>query len=147
MTWREGQRFTGSTARGIQGLRVFRRRRIIRWSCATSKCTYARRRSACPCVGASPGVTRRQTEASGDRSNVRLDLSPDEALVLSDWLARTSGHSSPAPFVDPSEQQVLWNLECMLERDLVEPFSAAYTSALESARRSIRGPGVPGDCK
>ncbi len=92
-------------------------------------------------------MTRRQTEASGDRPNVRLDLTPDEALVLFDWLARTSGHSSPAPFIDPSEQQVLWNPECMLERELVEPFSATYTSALESARSSIRGPGVPGDCK
>lgn len=75
---------------------------------------------------------------SSDRPTVRLDLRPDEALVLFDWLARTSGRDTPAPFDDLSEQMVLWCLECMLERVLVEPFSTRYDSLLESARRSVR---------
>jgi hypothetical protein len=77
-------------------------------------------------------------EMSSDRPTVRLDLSPDEALVLFDWLARTSDRDTPAPFDDPSEQLVLWSLECMLERVLVEPFSTSYDSLLEAARRSVR---------
>ncbi|WP_454789957.1 hypothetical protein [Mycolicibacterium lutetiense] len=58
--------------------------------------------------------------------------------MLFDWLCRTSDRDAPAPFDDPSEQRVLWSLECLLERELVEPFSTNYDSLLESARRSVR---------
>jgi hypothetical protein len=80
---------------------------------------------------------------SGQREGVTLELTADEALVLFDWLARASDAGHPVPFVDHAEQRVLWDIECMLERVLVEPFSADYALLLEAARSRIRGD--PGD--
>ena len=73
---------------------------------------------------------------SGQR--VTLELSADQALVLFDWLARTSDAGQPVSFVDQSEQRVFWDMECMLERVMVEPFSADYASLLEAARSRVR---------
>ena len=57
----------------------------------------------------------------GEQS-VILTLSGDEALVLFDWLARSSDTGVPAPFVDQAEARVLWHVEAVLERSLVAPF-------------------------
>jgi hypothetical protein len=70
---------------------------------------------------------------------VTIELSADEALVLFDWLARTSEAGESVPFADQAEQQVLWDMACVLERVLVEPFSAAYPSLLRAARSRVRG--------
>jgi len=70
---------------------------------------------------------------------ITVKLSRDEALVLFDWLARTSDKGSPAPFADAAEQHVLWNLECTLERTLAEPLSTAYASLLHAARQAVAG--------
>jgi hypothetical protein len=69
---------------------------------------------------------------------VTLELSADQALLLFDWLARTSDAGQPVPFVDQSEQRVFWDMECMLERVMVEPFSADYAFLLEAARSRVR---------
>jgi hypothetical protein len=76
-----------------------------------------------------------------DRKGVMLELSADEALVLFDWLGRTSDAGEPAPFADQAEQRVLWDVECMLERVLVEPFKADYALLLETARSRVRDEG------
>ena len=76
---------------------------------------------------------------SVDSRGVTLELSAAEALVLFDWLARTSEAGAPVPFADQAEQQVLWDLQCVLERLLVEPFSADYASWLGAARSWVRG--------
>ncbi|TCN31038.1 hypothetical protein EV644_13015 [Kribbella orskensis] len=54
-----------------------------------------------------------------------LRLSRDQALVLFEWLARTSSAGAPVGFEDQAEQRVLWDLESALERVLIEPLSAA----------------------
>lgn len=69
---------------------------------------------------------------------VRIDLSGDEALVLFDWLGRTSAADQPAPFVDQAEQRVLWDLECILEATLVEVFAEDYETLLSTARAVVR---------
>ncbi|MCT7372633.1 hypothetical protein A7R75_26885 [Mycolicibacterium llatzerense] len=74
----------------------------------------------------------------GNRQPVTLELTADEALVLFEWLARTSQAHAPLPFDDPAEQQVLWNLEAALERILVEPFRSDYRTLLHLARRAVR---------
>ncbi|MFG2059354.1 hypothetical protein ACGFI9_35620 [Micromonospora sp. NPDC048930] len=55
---------------------------------------------------------------------VVLRLSRDEALVLFEWLYRTDKTTND--FVDlvedQAEQRALWNLTCLLERELVEPY-------------------------
>jgi hypothetical protein len=52
---------------------------------------------------------------SGENS-VAVTLCGDEALVLFEWLARTSDSDAPAPFVDHAERRVLWRVEAVLER-------------------------------
>ncbi len=75
---------------------------------------------------------------NGPRRGVTLELSADEALVLFDWLARTSDAREPVPFADQAERRVLGDLLCMLERVLVEPFSADYASLLAAAWSAVR---------
>ena len=68
---------------------------------------------------------------------ITLELTNDEALVLFEWLARVDS-SDLLVFEDPAEQQVLWRLEGMLERVLVEPLDATYKELLAKARRRVR---------
>lgn len=69
---------------------------------------------------------------------VSLGLSRDEALVLLEWLARTGAGEQPAAFEDQAEQRVLWDLEAVLEKHLVEPFKSDYRELLEAARSRVR---------
>ena len=68
---------------------------------------------------------------------VTLQLTNAEALVLFEWLARVDSSES-LTFEDQAEQEVLWRVECMLERALVEPFEANYNELLDEARRQVR---------
>jgi hypothetical protein len=68
---------------------------------------------------------------------VTVDLTPAEALVLFEWLARVDS-SHELSFEDPSEQQVLWILEGKLERLLAEPLAANYRELLTAAREKVR---------
>lgn len=70
---------------------------------------------------------------------VRIDLSSDEALVLYDWVCRTNNRTDGL-FQDQAEQRVLWDVEAMLERHLVEPFRDDYDALLAAARDRVRDP-------
>lgn len=74
-------------------------------------------------------------------SQVTIELTAGHALVLFDWPARTSNADEPAPFVDPAEQRVLWDLGCELEAKIAEVFSDDYRSLVSAARAAIRGDG------
>lgn len=65
---------------------------------------------------------------------VTLELTPDEALVFFDWLARTGYGGQPAPFVDQAEQRVLWDLEARLESTLSAVVASDYGGLLHEAR-------------
>ena len=67
-----------------------------------------------------------------------IKLSKDEALVLFELLARINEDVPEGLFEDQSEQQVLWNLEAELERQLSEPFSSNYKTLLSEARNNLR---------
>jgi hypothetical protein len=75
---------------------------------------------------------------TGHRDGVTLNLSAHEALVLFDWLARTSAAGKPVPFADQAEQRVLWDLECMLESGLAQPLADDYATLLNTARDAVR---------
>jgi hypothetical protein len=76
------------------------------------------------------------------KREVVLRLSPDEALVLFEWVSRTEKRDDFASLTeDQAEQRALWNLTCLLERELVEPFSQDYTALLEQARARLRDEG------
>jgi hypothetical protein len=66
-----------------------------------------------------------------------LSLSPDEALVLFDFLSRFSDDDE-LRIDDQAEQRVLWDLCCLLERQLVEPFDENYALLLAQARSRVR---------
>ncbi len=72
---------------------------------------------------------------------VQILLSPDEALVFYNWLARVN-KSEELRFEHQAEQRVLWDIECILETKLVEPFKPDYDAFVQSARDSIADPEV-----
>jgi hypothetical protein len=69
--------------------------------------------------------------------DVQLELSRDEALVLLECLAR-SHEAGSINFEDQAEQRVLWNIEAMLEKKLVEIFDPKYNDLLARARARVR---------
>lgn len=75
-----------------------------------------------------------------EEREVVLRLSGDEALVLFEWLNRTNKATNDFGDLveDQAEQRALWNLTCLLERELVEPFSPEYLELVEQARERLR---------
>jgi len=69
--------------------------------------------------------------------DVVIQLSGAEALVLFDLLWRFVQHETLA-IEDQAEERALWNLQCRLERQLVEPFRPDYPELLAKARDQLR---------
>ena len=69
--------------------------------------------------------------------SVTLLLTSDEALVLFELLSRYS-NSNQLAVEDQAEQRALWNLQCLLEGQLVEPFRSDYDDLLRNARDRLR---------
>jgi hypothetical protein len=69
---------------------------------------------------------------------VIIELSKSEALVLFEFLARTSDDDS-LMVADQAERRALWNLECLFEKALVEPFLPNYLELLEQAKKRLKG--------
>jgi hypothetical protein len=69
---------------------------------------------------------------------IHLELTHDEALVLFELLSRYTNSHEPLEFCDPAEEQALCNLQCLLEKQLTEPFLPNYSSLLENARAQLR---------
>jgi hypothetical protein len=67
---------------------------------------------------------------------VTVTLSPDEALVLFEWLARFNAEPAQE-FEHPAEPRVLWSLENSLESILVEPLDPGYRALLDAARARL----------
>lgn len=71
-------------------------------------------------------------------NEISIELSRDQALVLFEWLVRTSAADKPAAFEDNAEQRVLWNLESTLESVLTEPLRDNYWELVKRARARLR---------
>jgi hypothetical protein len=74
------------------------------------------------------------------REQISFTLSANEAIVLSHWLSRTTENRAPADFEDQAEHRVLWNLDAMLESELVAPMREDYVRLLKAARDAVRDP-------
>jgi hypothetical protein len=72
-----------------------------------------------------------------DQDAVTITLSREEAIVLTDWLDRFI-QQDKLSIQDPAEAQALWNLECLLEKVLVEPFLADWDKIVAAARTALR---------
>ena len=58
--------------------------------------------------------------------------------MLSAWLDRTTREGAPAAFADQAEQRVFWDIDALLESELVSPLHADYAPLLEGARADVR---------
>jgi hypothetical protein len=74
---------------------------------------------------------------TSSESPVKIELTRDEALVLFDLLHRFE-KTEKLDLQHQAEEQALWNLSCLLERELVEPFSRNYDEIPEQARARLR---------
>jgi hypothetical protein len=68
---------------------------------------------------------------------VDIKLTKDEALVLFEFLSRFSDEDRLS-IKDQAEQRALWNLTCLFEKALVEPFSENWPEIISSARKRLR---------
>jgi hypothetical protein len=71
---------------------------------------------------------------------VEIKLTKDEALVLFDFMSRFSNEDKLS-IQDQSEERALWNLTCVLEKELAEPFSKNWRSIIDAARSRLRDEG------
>ena len=69
--------------------------------------------------------------------SVSIELTGDQAIVLFDWIKRFN-EGEDEGFQDQAEERVLWNIEAMLEKALVEPFEQGYDRLLSVARAAVR---------
>lgn len=72
-----------------------------------------------------------------DKARGKSHLTPDEALVLSSFLSRFSD-TDKLNIEHEGEAQALWNLCCLLEKELVEPFKPEYQEILNAARECLK---------
>ena len=69
---------------------------------------------------------------------VNIELTKNEAIVLFEFLGRFNENDDFSKFEDQSEQRVLWDIECILEKQLSEPFRADYLEIVAKAREQVR---------
>ena len=70
---------------------------------------------------------------------VCFNLTTDEALVLFEFLARFDENGTLG-VQDQAEERVLWKLQGLLERQLMEPLHPEYKALLAAARARLRDP-------
>ena len=70
---------------------------------------------------------------------VLIELEPDEAIVLFEFLSRYCEQDALS-IEGKSGQVALWNLLCLLEKQLVEPFLPEYNRLVQEARDRLHGP-------
>ena len=72
------------------------------------------------------------------KNQLNIKLTKDEAIVLFEFLGRFNEKADDSLFNDQSEKRVLWNIECILEKELSEPFEQDYNEILKLARENVR---------
>jgi len=71
------------------------------------------------------------------KEEVQISLTKDEALVLFEMLSRFS-ETDKLTIEHQSEERALWNFNCLLEKELVEPFKSEYAELLQAARERLK---------
>jgi len=73
-----------------------------------------------------------------NKETINIELSKDEAIVFYEFLGRFNNIENNSIFEDQSEQGVLWDMECILEKKLSEPFRKDYSEIVKVARENVR---------
>lgn len=68
---------------------------------------------------------------------VKISLTKNEAIVLFNFVSRFSD-TQKLVIEDQAEERALWNLTCMFEKELAEPFAENYSEILEQAKNNLR---------
>jgi len=71
-------------------------------------------------------------------NKINIGLTKEEAIVLFEFLARFNEQERKELFEDQAEKRVLWDIECILEKELSEPFSSDYLEIVKKAREKVR---------
>jgi hypothetical protein len=66
---------------------------------------------------------------------VELKLTIAESMVLSDFISKIDRFEDK---LSEEEKRALWNLDCVLEKVLTEPFVKNYSETLEQAKIFLR---------
>ena len=69
---------------------------------------------------------------------VNIELTKEEAIVLFEFLGKFNENDDLNRFEDQAEQRVLWDIECVLEKVLSEPFRVDYEEIVKKARAAVR---------
>ena len=72
-----------------------------------------------------------------EERNVNIELTKEEAIVLFEFLRRFNKNEDSQIFEDQVEQRVLWDIECILEKELSEPFQTDYDIIVKNARDKV----------
>jgi hypothetical protein len=68
---------------------------------------------------------------------IKIELTRQEALVLFEYLHRCDDEGKYV-FADQAEQRVLWDLECVMQKQLVEVFDPQYGALVKNAWAALR---------
>jgi len=69
--------------------------------------------------------------------DIKISLTKDEALVLFEMLSRFSD-TDKLNIEHQSEERALWNIKCLIEEIIVEPFKDNYIELLQAARERLK---------
>lgn len=67
---------------------------------------------------------------------MKIELTKEEALVLSDWLYQN--RENEKYFDDAAVKCVFQSIECLLERELVELFYENYAEIITNAKETVK---------
>jgi hypothetical protein len=75
-------------------------------------------------------------------SDLNINLTPTQALVLIDWLSKIDDKGDQFPiFQHEAERLVLWKIEGQIESVLAEVFAENYDDILREARQKVVSDG------
>jgi hypothetical protein len=68
---------------------------------------------------------------------ISIELSLAEAIVIANFVGRHDDFKNGIANLTNDEKRALWNLECLLEKELTEPFVSDYEKVLEQAKKIL----------
>ena len=69
---------------------------------------------------------------------INIELTKEEAIIFFEFLSRFNKKHDSSEFEDQAEQRVLLDIECILEKELREPFRSDYKEIVKKARTAVR---------
>lgn len=72
------------------------------------------------------------------KNEINIKLTRNESLVLFEFLNRIIEQEDLNIYEDKAEERVLWDIVCLLEKILDEPFRQDYLDIIQKAREDVR---------